>query len=219
MDAAEIIKSLENLYLSYGYPVVFLSALIEISPMGWTIPGGLILAGGGFYSYGGNISLLTILVAGWLGSWFTFFLAYLIGNKTGMWLVKRLKQEKNAERAKILLKRHGGAILITSMMANLTRFWVAYVAGSQNYSLFKFTFYSGAASLTWSSLMVIIGYLAGSEREKLETGVARLGIIGWLFLLIALAVIYWKTKKEYEEFKEGNISKSSINRKSKTSNK
>ncbi len=203
MDATELIRGLEGFYLSYGYPLVFLSALVEISPLGWTIPGGFILAGGGFYSFGGNISLFGILIAGWLGSWLTFLAAYTIGNKTGMWLVKKLKQEKNARRAKILLKRHGGAILSTSMMANLTRFWVAYVAGSQDYNLVRFVFYSGMASLTWSSLMVILGYLAGSGRGSLESGLARLGVIGWLLLAIAALVIYLKTRKEYEEFIEG----------------
>lgn len=198
MSAENIINGLEIIYLNVGYLLVFLSALIEITPFGWTIPGGIIVAGGGFYSYGGEISLFSVLVAGWFGSWLTFLGAYLLGNKTGMWLVKKLRQEKNARRSEILLKKHGGIILITSMMANLTRFWVAYVAGYQNYHVIKFVFYSGAASLTWSSLMVSVGYLAGSGREQLETGIARLGILGWILLLIALAVIYLKTQKEFK---------------------
>lgn len=198
MGAEEIINRLEIVYLNFGYLIVFLSALVEISPFGWTIPGGLIIAGGGFYSFSGRISFLTILVASWLGSWLTFLGAYLLGNKTGMWLVKKLRQEKNARRSEILLKKHGGVILTTSMMANLTRFWVAYVAGSQRYNALKFVFYSGAASLTWSSLMASVGYLAGSGRAKLEIGIARLGILGWVLLLVALGIIYWKTQKEFK---------------------
>lgn len=204
MSAENIINGLEIIYLNVGYLLVFLSALIEITPFGWTIPGGIIVAGGGFYSYGGEISLFSVLIAGWFGSWLAFLGAYFLGNKTGMWLVKKLRQEKNARRSEILLKKHGGVILTTSMMANLTRFWVAYVAGYQNYHIVRFVFYSGAASLTWTSLMVSVGYLAGSSREQLETGIARLGILGWLLLLIALAVIYLKTQKEFKILEDKN---------------
>ena len=90
------------------------------------------------------------------------------------------------------------------MMANLTRFWGAYITGYQNYHIVRFVFYSGAASLTWSSLMVSVGYLAGSSRDQLETGIARLGVLGWILLLIALAVIYLKTQKEFKILEDKN---------------
>jgi len=98
MTIVEPIARLESFYSDYGYPAVFLSGLIEISPLGWLVPGGLILAGGGFYS--------------------------------------------------------------------------------------------GVASLAWSSLLVIVGFLAGSEREKLEAGLAGLGILSWGLVFLAAAIIY-----------------------------
>lgn len=199
----EIVKQIETFYQSFGYLIVFLGSFIEITPMGWAIPGGLILAGGGFYAYGGGLSLYGILVAGWLGAWLTFILAYVLGNKSGAFLIKKLKQERNAERAKILLKNHGPIILTTSLLASLTRFWVAYVAGVERYSFPRFLFYSGAASLAWSSLMVIVGYLAGAQRQNLETGLARLGILAWGLLLVAVLVIYLKAKGEFGQFKKG----------------
>jgi membrane protein DedA with SNARE-associated domain len=83
-------------------------------------------------------------------------------------------------------------------MANLTRFWVAFIAGTQNYNFPKFLFYAGAASLTWNSLLVTVGYLAGTEREQIESGLAKLGILAWILLVIALVVIYWANKKEFK---------------------
>ena len=201
MEAVELIDRLEGVYLHYGYWLVFLSSFVEISPLGWAIPGGLILAGAGFYAYGGQVGLFPILVFSWLGAWLTFLLAYFLGRKTGLALVKKLRQEENAKKARFLLKKHGGTILTTSMLANLTRFWIAYVAGLQNYSLLKFFFYSAAASLTWTSLMVVVGYLAGRERALLETGLASLGVLAWVLILAALATIYFKTKKEFKKFK------------------
>ena len=82
--------------------------------------------------------------------------------------------------AKNLLKKHGAVILTTSMMANLTRFWVAYIAGVESYKPHKFLLYSFVASLGWVSLMAIVGYIAGFERGNIEKIVGRLGVIGWL---------------------------------------
>jgi len=203
MGTLELVQKLEAVYVLYGYSIVFFSSLIEITPMGWSIPGGALLAAGGFFAYSGKLSLLGVLVFSWLGAWLTFIFAYLLGSKVGYSLVKRLKQEENAQKAKALLEKHGGVILTTSMMANLLRFWTAFVAGAEDYSFFKFLFYSAAASLTWSSLMVVVGYLAGSERVQLESALAKLGVGAWvLFLLVGFA-IYLRTKKEFRHFKEG----------------
>jgi membrane-associated protein len=116
-------------------------------------------------------------------------------------LAKRFKQEKNAERARVLLSRHGPVILTTSLLANLTRFWVAFVAGTQKYPFLKFLFYSGAASLTWTSFMVITGFLAGIERKNIENAFVRVGVLAWFFIVLAIVVIYLKAKSEFNESK------------------
>lgn len=201
MEVKEIITLIEGFYQTYGYAILFLGSFIETSPMGWTIPGGLIVALGGFFAYGEEISLYLTIVSAWLGMWATFLTAYFLGARTGGGLIKRFKQEKNARRAKRLLENHGPSILTTSLMANLTRFWVAYVAGSQKFNFIKFLFYSAAASLTWTGFLVAVGYLAGAERGNIEAGLTRLGILSWGLLLLALFFIYWHTRQEYEDFR------------------
>jgi membrane protein DedA with SNARE-associated domain len=198
----DLFTFIEKLYLSWGLPLVFLSGLIEISPFGWMIPGGSIIAVAGFFSYGRSAYLLSVLIFSWFGAWSTFLFAYLMGAKTGDYLINKLGQQKAAKRAEKLLVEHGPVILTTSMLANLTRFWIAYIAGQQKYKFSKFFLYSGIASLAWTSLLVIIGYLAGAEREKLEEGIARLGILAWLLFILAVGIIYWKGKEEIKDVKK-----------------
>lgn len=202
MDLIKLIEILNIYFDKYGYVTIFLGSFIEITPMGWTVPGGIILAVAGFFSHTGQINLGAIIVFGTLGSWLTFILSYLTGKKSGMWLVNKLKQQKNAEFAKTLLSKHGGIILTTSMLANLTRFWVAYIAGVEKYDIKKFGLYSFLAALGWSSLMTIIGYIAGFERQNVEHIIAATGIVGWLFFAIALFFIQRSIRHEYEHFKE-----------------
>lgn len=204
MSTLELIQKVEIFYQNSGYLTAFFGTLIEMTPLGWAVPGGVILILGGFFAFGGKISLIGIVISGWLGAWISFVASYILGFKSGMYLVRKFKQEKNAALAKHLLDRHGGKILTTSMLASLTRFWIAYVAGTEKYNLPRFLFYSGAASLTWTSLMVVVGFLVGTERKNLEGWTAGLGIFSWVLLPVAMGFIIWSIKKEYKKFTEIN---------------
>lgn len=203
MDLLQALDLIAILFEKWGYPIIFLGSLFEITPLGWAIPGGAILVVSGYLSNGNpNIPLIPIILWGTLGTWMAFILAYALGAKTGMWLVKKLHQEKNAAFAKRILKNNGAAILTTSMLANLTRFWISYIAGVEKYKLLKFNIYAFVASLSWVSLMVLLGYFAGFEKENLRKIASSIGVLAWVFLIIAAAVIYISIKHEHKHFKE-----------------
>jgi membrane protein DedA with SNARE-associated domain len=194
-----LIQKLEEFYLSYGYPVVFFGSLIEATPIAWIFPGGLIVAIGGFYAYSGKLSLAGVLIFGFLGELLSFLLAYYLGFKR-VGLIRLLKQEKNAARVGRVFEKHGPWVLTTSMLAGLTRFFVSYVAGQQKYSFIKFVFYASVASLAWTSIVAVLGYLAGAERELFEKAIKGLGVFGWLLLILAIGIFILKAKKEFKEF-------------------
>lgn len=203
MDLLQIFDLIGAVFDRWGLIIVFLGSLIETSPFGWIVPGGAILVIAGYLSNNNqNLPLISVIISGTLGTWFAFILSYFLGKKTGMWLVKKLKQEKNAAFAKNLLKKNGGVILTTSMLANLTRFWISYIAGVDKYSFSKFSKYAFLASLSWSSLMILLGYFTGYERENIKNIMSGIGILAWIFLGIALFVIYKSIKHEYDHFKK-----------------
>ena len=76
-----IVSFLESLYSEYGYLIVFVGSLVETSPVGWLIPGGLLSALGGFYSYNGTLSFIGVLIASWFGILGTLIAGYLLGMK------------------------------------------------------------------------------------------------------------------------------------------
>jgi membrane protein DedA with SNARE-associated domain len=203
MDLENLIKTLEYFFINYGYITVFVSNLLEMSPIGWLVPGGLALALAGFFanSQDSAVAILFILY-GTFGSLVAFLISYLLGKKTGNWLIKKLKQEKNAAFAKRLLLNHGSIILTTSMMANMTRFWVAYIAGIESYPIFKFIKFAFVASFGWTSLLVAVGYIAGYEKDNLKYAIRSVGILGWVIFVLVVIVIYISIKHEYKHFKE-----------------
>lgn len=203
MEIINLLNIISTLFEQWGYPIIFIGSLIEITPFGWAVPGGVILAVAGFLSNNNqNLPLISVIIAGTLGAWLAFLLAYFLGRKTGMWLVGKLHQEKNARFAKSLLRKNGGVILTTSMLANLTRFWISYIAGVDKYSFLKFNLYAFLASLSWVSLMTLLGFFAGYEKENLKNIVSGIGILAWVFLGLAVIVIYKSIKREYKHFQK-----------------
>lgn len=203
MKLLQTLDLLATLFEKFGYPIIFSASLIEITPLGWAVPGGAILVVSGYLSNGNpNLPLVGTIIWGTLGTWVAFILAYQLGNKTGMWLVSKLRQEKNANFAKRILKNNGPVVLTTSMMANLTRFWISYIAGVEKYNLIKFNLYAFFASLSWVSMMVLLGYFAGFEKENLRYITKSIGVLSWVFLLIAIVVIVYVIRHEYKHFKE-----------------
>lgn len=205
MSLLELIVIFEQLFANWGYLIIVLASALEMSPLGWLLPGGVIISIAGFYSYGDTLSFSKVVFVGTIGALVTFLAAYYSGKKTGNRLVVKLKQEKRAKQAGVLLNKHGPVILTTSMMGGLTRFWVAYVAGAQKYSFSRFFLYASIASLTWTSLMATVGYLAGSQVEKLEPAIAKLGIASWGLVILAIGIIYWKSKQEFKKLDKDNI--------------
>ena len=199
MNITQLIDSIENVYVYWGPLLVFISSFIEITPIGFAIPGGTIIFLGGFFSFEGNVDFASVLISAWLGAWTTFLLAYALGYEFGDKIVRRFHQEENAKKAEVLLKKHGGAIITTSLVANLIRFWVSFVAGERKYNFKKFLVYSSVAALSWGAILTTLGYVVGMERANLETVVSKLGIIAWVFLGIAIAVIYWAFRKEFSK--------------------
>lgn len=201
MDFVEIITQLENLYLNFGYLITFVGSFLEATPLAWVLPGGIFVAAGGFYAYDGNLSLVGILLAGFLGELISLGVAYLLGMKK-IGLKKYLNQEKISRQADLIFHKQGPFILTTSMLSGLTRFWVAYFAGFHRFSKRKFFAYSAIASFTWTSVTILIGYVAGTGRGNIEKGLKTLGTIGWIIPIIIIALIIWKIRKDYKQIRE-----------------
>lgn len=202
MDIIHLLETVTILFEKYGYLIIYLGSLIEITPLAWAVPGGTILVIAGYISNGSqNLTIPSIIIVGTIGAWMAFLMAYFLGNRTGMWLVGKLHQERNARFAKRLLSKNGAVILTTSMMANLTRFWVSYIAGVEHYNFWKFNLYAIGASLSWVSLMTFIGYFAGYQKEGLKSVISGIGILAWLLVCLAVFVIFRTIKHEYKHFR------------------
>lgn len=202
MQVNELIDLLEQVFLNWWWAIVFVSALLEMSPLGWVMPGGMLVVVSAFFAWGSPNLLIGIIILSTLGGVTSFSIAYYLGQKTGNSFVKKLHQEKVAKRAEKILNNNGPVVLTTSMMAGIIRFWAAYVAGSQKYSFWKFIKYATISSFTWTCVIAIVGYIAGSSREVLQHSLAALGILSWMLVALSIAVIVISAKRERQEIEQ-----------------
>lgn len=195
MDVNYIFSLSEDFFTRWGYLLVFVSTFIETTPLGFLIPGSTIVAIAGYYSYSTPLNTGVIIFFSSLGMLTTFSLSYYFGYVTGYSLIKLYKQEKNSQKAKKILDKNGPIVITTALISNITRFWIAYLCGIQKYKFRKFLFYAFIASVSWNSLLTMLGYFAGSGRFVIEKGLAGIGIFSYILLLIIPYVIYRILKK------------------------
>ena len=199
MKLQELIDLFGNLFENWGLLIVFVSSFLEMSPIGWLIPGGALVAMAGFFAYPDTTKLILVILFATAGGFISLVFAYYLGKKSGNKVIKKYKKEKIAKRSEMVLNKRGPIVLLTSMLGGLTRFWVAYIAGTHKYKLSTFLFYALLANFLWMSLLATLGFLAGTQKDKLDTLISQLGIVSWIFVIIAIAIVYWTNKKQYEE--------------------
>lgn len=192
----EFIKSSEEFLLAFGYPLAFTLGFLEASPLSFILPFSWLLIALGFVSYQSDKLLLpVILFLAIFGEWLALYSAYFLGRKKFGHLIKLFKQESAARKAERVFKKSEFSVLTTSMITGLTRYWVAYIAGYENHNFKKFMRDAAIASIFWNALIVGVGFIAGSQKTKLENVVQNINFFGFVIVLFVLVLVRIKIKK------------------------
>lgn len=194
------LDALQHLYGLYGYPLVFFGALGENTALlGLLLPGSTLALLGGFYARQGALDLWWVLLLAWWGTVLGYNLDYLVGRYVlgrlaGRWgntpLGRRVRLAGRMRMARAFLANHGGKAILLSHIVGHIRSFVALSAGASQMRYRRFLGFELVAGLLWSSIYVLIGYLAGSERERLVTILERFGWI--IFAAVVVGYIGYR---------------------------
>lgn len=193
-DLGSWLDALQRFYDHFGYVLVFFGALGENTALlGLLLPGSTLALLGGFYARQGTLNLWLVLLLAWWGTVLGYNLDYLfgrfvLGRLVGRWgatpLGRRIRLAGRMRLARGFLARHGGKAILLSHIIGHIRSFVALSAGASQMRYRRFLGFELVAGLLWSSVYVLIGYLAGSERERLMLLLER---SGWVILAAAVA--------------------------------
>jgi len=181
-------------YGTYGYLLVFAGALAENTALlGLLLPGGTLAALGALYARLGTLNLAWVIILAWLGTVLGYHVDYLLGRYPlgrimshwgGTPLGRRFRIGARVRLARRFLVKHGGKAILLSHTAGHLRSFVALSAGATHMPYARFLAFELVAALLWNSVFCAVGYIVGTELERILSIFER---VGWISLALLSA--------------------------------
>ncbi len=175
-----------------GYPSAGLAILVESS--GVPFPGEAFLLFVAAWATTRHQPLAVAILVGFTCATAGADLAYWIGHRGGRPFVERFGtlfhiRPDHLARAELFYARHGdSAVLATRFLLGM-RTWGSMLAGMARMPFWKFQLYSAIGGLAWATVIVVAGYLLGSNLALLQTIARDIGLGGLVILFLIVLVL------------------------------
>lgn len=173
--------------------LVFLLPALEASAfVGVVLPGEIGVILGGVLANQGKLPLAAVLVAGIAGAVIGDSVGYWVGGRFGERILgripDRLLDQDKLDRAEASIRRLGGKSVFVGRFTAALRALVPSLAGMSRLPYRRFLAWNMAGGAIWAAGFVVIGYLAGSQYQRIEhyanyIGIALLVLIAAVFLV------------------------------------
>ena len=212
---SNILSMLTAWIADYGYPAVFVAALLEtVFP---PIPSEIVFPLAGFTAYDRQLGLenaIGMAAAGALGSTLGAIAIYYASLKAGKAAIFRYGKyvrigTKEIEKAEKWFEKHGELAVFLGRMAPGVREIISIPAGISKMNITKFVLFTFAGSLVWSVMLSLAGYYGGKAWSQLSESLSSiLGIASAIIVAGIIAFIVIKRFKghRHSERQRGNNS-------------
>ncbi|HEX8921995.1 MAG TPA: DedA family protein [Pyrinomonadaceae bacterium] len=192
----DILATLTQLFVSYGYWVVFFGVMLENA--GLPVPGETILLAAGFFASTGHFKLLSVMLVAMTGAVFGDNAGFAIGHHYGRGFLLRYGRwffltPGRLARIGGFFERHGDKTILVARFITGLRVFAAIFAGASRMRWRTFLIYNMVGALLWSVVITMLGYLFGHSWPVLEKWVGRSGMFILLAAMIAIAII-WRVR-------------------------
>ncbi len=193
-NADGILLWLQDFYRHYGYPVVFISALLEGSfPIGLYVPGSTAILLGAALSKTGTLQFPLVIILATIGFVSAQCINYFLGRFGLYHLLARFGLEKGIVSAEHKLRHHRKKTLFLGYLHPASASFLSTAAGIIKIPFPEFLLISFLSQLLWSliwgTLAYIVGVILVEFFVKYFTIVVIIGIIIWW------GIRYWKKRE------------------------
>ena len=147
---------------------------------------------GGVLANQGKLPLWAVLCAGVAGAIIGDSIGYWIGKRWGEALLSkipnRILKQEHLTRAEDSIRRNGGKAVVVGRFTAALRVLVPGLSGMSNVPYRTFAAWNVAGGALWDGGFVVLGYLAGSQYQRVAHNATLFGI-GLLVLLAAFVII------------------------------
>lgn len=178
-----------------GLPPALVLALVLLLPaleasvfLGVILPAEVGIVLGGVLANQGKLPLWAVLIAGIAGAIAGDSIGFWVGGRYGERLLarlpRRLVKPEHVRRTAQTVERLGGKAVFVGRFTAALRALVPGIAGMSRMTYRTFLPWNIAGGVVWASGFVLLGYLAGSQYQRLERDANRAGLV----LLAAVAL-------------------------------
>lgn len=173
--------------------LVFAFPALEASVfLGVIIPGEVAVVLGGVLANQHKLSLPAVLAAAIAGAILGDSLGYLVGERYGERLLgllpKRLVKPEQVKRTEDTVRRLGGKAVFVGRFTVALRALVPGIAGMSHLPYRTFLPWNVLGGASWATAFVVLGYLAGSQYQRLERYANYVGL-GLLALIVGYLLL------------------------------
>ncbi|GAC1444272.1 MAG: DedA family protein [Mycobacteriales bacterium] len=194
-----IFHSLEPLLNRYGYLAV--AGLVFAEDFGVPVPGETILIAAAVYAGTGRLNIALVIVIGVLAAVLGDNVGYTLGRFGGRRAVLRfgrfvLLTEARLDKAEGFFDRHGGKIVTVARFIAGLRQANGIIAGLTRMPWWRFVGFNALGALLWVLAWSLVGYLAGSQIQRVYEATTRFGLYGLAAVAVAaLAYLVLRVKR------------------------
>jgi membrane protein DedA with SNARE-associated domain len=199
-----ITKTVSSWISDFGYPAVFLVALLEnLFP---PIPSEVIFPLVGFVAYHNNLGIahaVSMGIVGAIGSTVGAVVIYYISLKLGKPAILRFGRyvrigEKGLLEAESWFRKYGAIAVFSGRMAPAIRELISIPAGLGEMNIVKFVLFTFAGSAVWSVALTLLGYYLGDAwsliASQLSSVFSVIAIIIIITIIVIIGLLYYKRR-------------------------
>jgi len=186
-------ETIFELVTAYGVYVIFVSAFL--SCLAIPIPTSLMMLSGGAFAAAGDLALLEVAAAAYVGAVIGDQAGFLIGRHGGAPWVEKIARTPSRRavlaRAQALVDKMGGpgVFLSTWLFAPLGP-WVNFIAGATGLGWLRFTIWDILGETVWVVVYIGLGFTFSSQITMISEVMGN--IVGLLAALaVAVMMVIW----------------------------
>jgi membrane-associated protein len=186
-----LLEGILNLPPGLALALVFLLPALEASAfVGVVLPGEIGVILGGVLANQHKLSLTAVLIAAIGGAIIGDSIGYFVGRRYGEAMLAkipdRLLKPEHVARSKQTIRDVGGKAVFVGRFTAALRALVPGMAGMSRLHYGRFLAWNVLGGVVWATGFVILGYLAGSQYQRIEHYANLIG----LALLVAIAAFF-----------------------------
>jgi len=194
-----VFEHIRQFLIHWGYWGV--AAFLLLENAGVPLPGETVLLLASVLAFKSHeLRLPWIIVVGTIACTAGDNIGYLIGSAGGRPLLERWKnffrvKDEHIHSAEELLHRYGPIAIFFARFIAGARIVAGPLAGVLRMHWKTFALFNFLGAVTWVTVIASIGYLFGSQLDRLLATVKHVELAFLILLLIGLAVYLWRRKK------------------------